>query len=135
MDLQKMMDSFSTGMRSTRSDYHLTLGGLIKKLGSLSDEKFVVFSSGENVGKEMSYRGYYSDLSFETQEKSKTVKQFKKQCENALGNTYTGYKGGDFRMDKNTPLWKAEYSWCGEAIMEIIENDQNVVLVCKKVED
>jgi hypothetical protein len=134
MDLQKMMDSFSAGIRNTRADYHLTLGNLIKVLEGVSNkEKLVKFSSGENVGAEDSYRGYYSDLHFEVGEKEKTVNEFLVQAKNALDGTYTGYKGGDYVMDEDTPLWKAEYGSCGEAIVG--HHDGEVfTLVCKDVE-
>ena len=29
-----------------------------------------------------------------------------------MGATFEGYKGGDFLMGKNTPLWVANYSYC-----------------------
>ncbi len=133
MDLQRLMDSFSKGMRDTRKDYHITLGGLIKILEGVDKNKVVIFSTGENVGNENSYRGYYSDLSFDIGSKNKTVGELLKQAKKALNSTYQGYKGGDFVMDEDTPLWMAEYGSCGTAIVGHI-NDEKLVLVCKEID-
>lgn len=38
-----------------------------------------------------------------------TVLEWIKVLKKAQGKTFTGYKGGDFKMSKNTPVWLAEY--------------------------
>jgi len=38
-----------------------------------------------------------------------TVKEWIEVLKEAIGKTFTGYKGGDFLMSKNTPVWLAEY--------------------------
>lgn len=134
MDMQKMMDAMSQSMRNTRKDYHLTLGGLIKVLEEVPKETNIVFSDGTNVGSEMSYRGYYSDLSFEIQKDIKKASDLLKQCKKALNKKYYGYKGGDFLMDADTPLWKSEYGDCGEAIMGSVVNNGTLVLVTRKID-
>ena len=55
-----------------------------------------------------SYRGYYDNLAFEP-EQEVSVKQMLKDAEYALNNTFQGYKGGDFTMTKDTPVWLAYY--------------------------
>ena len=36
-----------------------------------------------------------------------------------IGETYRGYKGGDFYMDENTPIWIANWGDGGVRIMDI----------------
>jgi hypothetical protein len=61
-----------------------------------------------------SYRGYYEQLAIEPEMggdgKKVTVEEFLKRLEEAVGATFTGYKGGEFTMDRDTPIWIAEYS-------------------------
>lgn len=142
MDFQNIIDAMNNSMRGTRSDYHLTLGGLIEELKKLKASMPVYFSSANeteltNIGNEDSYRGYYCDLAFDKGEKVKTVGELLKQCQKALGKEYTGYRGGEFLMDADTPLWKAEYgTTCGsEAIMGSHVIDGKLILICKQIED
>lgn len=111
MDIQTMIDALSNQARSVRGDYHVTLGGAIEILSRIPKnyKVFLDYLEDRSLGDEMSYRGYYSDLSFEPTAEITTVGKLLKQCENALGKTYQGYKGGDFLMDKDTPLWVSHY--------------------------
>lgn len=142
MDIQKLVDAMNDSNRSVRSDYHLTLGKLIKVLENTIPELPVFFSCSTdssgltNVGHEDSYRGYYSDLAFDVGDKEKTVAELLKQCKKAVNATYTGYKGGNFVMDEDTPLWRAEYgSHWGEAIIGYQIFDDKFILICKPEED
>jgi len=38
------------------------------------------------------------------------VEEWIEVLKQAIGKRFTGYKGGDFLMGKNTPVWLAEYS-------------------------
>lgn len=40
----------------------------------------------------------------------------------AMGEVFEGYKGGDFQMGRNTPVWLASYGCSGEKIMAIRED-------------
>lgn len=131
MDLQKMIDAFAAADRNTRGDYHVTLGSLIELAKSATG--VVRFRDGGGPGREMSYRGYYSDLSFEPASPSKAA-DFVAQCEKALNATYEGYKGGDYTMGANTPLWRAPYSCCGDAIIDAAIEDGDLVLTCKRID-
>jgi hypothetical protein len=64
-----------------------------------------------------SYRGYYSDLSFEKSDSKVMVKDLLEICKSTLNQTFTGYKGGDNVMGKDTPLWLADYGCTGDKIM------------------
>jgi len=63
-----------------------------------------------------SYRGYYDELAFEPVENT-TVGEMLDCAKEALGNTYTGWKGGDFKMGPCTEVYlsiRGEYG--GETI-------------------
>lgn len=38
-----------------------------------------------------------------------TVQDMLDLCKRSLGRSFTGYKGGDFTMDENTPLWVSQH--------------------------
>jgi hypothetical protein len=64
-----------------------------------------------------SYRGIYADLAFEPA-KNVTVRSMFEAARSALGNTYEGYKGGDFTMNAYTEVWFSEYGTTGETLGE-----------------
>lgn len=51
-----------------------------------------------------SYRGYYEDLAFEPKW-NMDVGELLGITKSALGQTYEGYKGGDFVMNEHTTCW------------------------------
>lgn len=115
--MQNLIDELSKGWRAQRSLSQMTLGRFIEELEAFPKDKEI-----EYIGEPHSYRGYYSDLSFEVGGGTRTVgsliDQLKTEC---LYQIFCGYKGGDFYMDENTPLWIAEHGSCGVKIMEIVE--------------
>ena len=132
MDIQAMFDAMSASMRTTRSDYHVTLGELITDLDGV--EGLVLFEDGNSPGNEDSYRGYYADLAFGQQLEPKLASEFFDQCRRAFGKTYEGYKGGDFVMDEDTPLWRAAYGDTGDAIVNTKRDGDNLILICKQID-
>lgn len=62
-----------------------------------------------------SYRGYYSELAFEP-EANTTVGAMLAAAEEALGSTYTGYKGGEYTMGDHVDCYLAEEGNTGEEI-------------------
>lgn len=136
MDIQALVNSMNEMSRKTRGRYQMTLGKLLDIL-KCSDPSLPVIFGGADTGvpgDEDSYRGYYSDLAFDASGQDVTVESLKERCEKALGETYTGYKGGDFIMATDTPVWCATYGCCGNAVMEAIQVDGKLVLVTKDVE-
>ena len=91
-------------------------------------------STGNAPGDLISYRGYYSDLAFEPGDRCVTVKELLERANEANGDTFTGYKGGDFVMGDDTPLWAAPYGSTGLAIVDIKCGD-DVELICKNLDD
>jgi len=130
MDIQKLMDALSEASRNTRSDYHVTLGQLIELVKGTTG--LVRFTDGGGPGEEMSYRGYYSDLSFGEGPPAQAA-AFLEQLQKALGATYEGYKGGDYVMGPETPLWRGIYGSTGDAIVSADYEDGDLVLRCKSV--
>jgi hypothetical protein len=134
MDMQAFIDAMSAMNRDTRSHYHLTLGALIAALEKAPADASVLLDGGGSPGKAMSYRGYYSDLSFEPQTSPRSAREVLLTAQEALGREFTGYKGGEFRMGPETPLWSASYSCCGPAIVGLRVEGDTIVLQTKEDE-
>lgn len=62
-----------------------------------------------------SYRGVYAHLAFEPA-RDVTVASMLACARGALGQTFTGYKGGEYEMGPYTPVILAEHGSCGEEI-------------------
>lgn len=92
----------------------MTLGTLIDRLAELPPETEV-----DAFDEPQSYRGYYCDLAFEKVDRKRTAGDLLNMCKGAMGEVYEGYKGGDFQMGRNTPVWIAPYGSCGQRIMAI----------------
>jgi hypothetical protein len=66
-----------------------------------------------------SYRGYYECLAFEPAE-NVTVGSMLECAKGALGETFEGYKGGDYTMKEYTNIYLAEYGKTGEEIGPVL---------------
>lgn len=113
-DIQRMMDEMSAQWRRDRAESQMTLGKLIERLESMSPDATV--KGFENPH---SYRGYYTDLAFESSPDTVTVAKALEICRACMGEEFQGYKGGDYQMGRNTPVWLADYGCCGLKIMGI----------------
>lgn len=85
-----------------------------------------------------SYRGYYDHLALGWSEPSgwPTVATVLAELQSAIGKTFEGYKGGDYKMDRDTPLWVANYSHSGgTGIVSItVEGEHSVIINTAKVD-
>ena len=117
MGVQDMMDAIDAQNRRDRSDYHLTLGQLKDACYGV-DRETPVFSKNLQTGNTSalvlgrfgSYRGYYADLAFQPGHHPMCLAgDVAEECAYAIGKTYGGYKGGDFEMGPDTPLWISDY--------------------------
>ena len=138
--LQLMMDAINAEGRRTRSKYQLTLGKLISHLENSNQYAKVECTNGISPGEAHSYRGYYSDLAFELNDPTEVdlkVKDFLAICRKILDTTFEGYKGGDFVMDANTPLWLSNWGEADNvAMMDVVrKNDDTVLIVVKSLEE
>lgn len=132
MDIQATLNAMADLQRSTRSQYHVTLGALVELAKKATG--VVRFDDGGGPGYAMSYRGYYSDLAFDRADEQPAA-EFLQLVEGAVGEAFDGYKGGEFVMGLDTPLWRAQYGCTGDAIVSASIVDGDLVLHCKNVDD
>ncbi len=118
MSLGEIRDVVTKAMQETRANYHVTLGEMIDKLEGLPQDAPITFDfNSEYVGHGYSYRGYYEDFALDSKEEPRSVGHLLSVCKGAVGRKYQGWKGGYYRMHRNTPLWAAEQGQTGRAIM------------------
>jgi hypothetical protein len=70
-------------------------------------------------GEPHSYRGYYDKLAFEPVENT-TVGKMLTAAKKAEGATYTGYKGGEYKMTGYTDCYLATWGDTGDEIGPIL---------------
>lgn len=130
----------------------LLLGEMILKLEAISDKSkplYIDIRDLRPMGVD-SWRGSYCELAIQTEmigshntdevekeypeygmtiwktapigKENPTVGEWIEVLKQAIGKTFTGYKGGDFLMGKNTPVWLAEY---GDASFVLDEKEIN----------
>lgn len=63
-----------------------------------------------------SYRGFYNELAFEPADPM-TVGEILDVLRSAIGETYSGYKGGQYTMTYETPIWMAHWGVTGQRIL------------------
>lgn len=126
----------------------VTLGTLIKALQhrQLDDDgkpRSIRFDFGGLLPRAVdSYRGYYDHLAmgwetWEDVQKRKppysdgpTAVSILANLKNAVGETFTGYKGGEYRMDEDTPVWVANNGEApGSGIVDVHSDGWQVVLL------
>jgi hypothetical protein len=125
-ELQRYVDTMSAMDRKTRSGYHVTLGALIALLEAQKNSNALVEINYHGDANWLvrypwhhaahSYRGYYADLAFRPTGDPISVRKFlhllTKKC---LNKTFHGYKGGEFVMGPDTPLWvSSDSSECSQ---------------------
>lgn len=103
-DLQALVDGMGAQEQRKRAETQLTLGGLIDVLEKMPPDMLVA-----NLRDLDSYRGYYHDLYFCRGEGTRRAAELLAECKAAMGQVFTGYKGGDYVMGALTPLWISEY--------------------------
>lgn len=137
MDIQALFDTISDAARDTRKHYHMTIDTLSDVIAALPDRTIpVVFDYGTDTSVRSvdSYRGYYADLALEPGDQLCTADQLYVMLKRAHGATFEGYKGGDFVMDGDTPLWSAHYGSTGPAIVDAKVIGDRLVLITKRVD-
>lgn len=109
----------------------MRLGDIIDALAACKPSSDVEFDFGglHPTGVD-SYRGYYSDLALGYGENGGlNAGDLLKELRHADGAVFTGYKGGDYRMDRNTPMWVANWGRChGVAVVAVEDQDWRVVI-------
>lgn len=152
MDMQTYLQNAVQAERTKNfglSD-QLSLGELIAKLEPIAekqavrlaneqDEAIVYFDFGDLFPTEFtSWRGIYRELALCFSErwyspkdvKPHTVTGFLKLCKETVGKEFIGYKGGEFTMGKNTPVWVANWGTSGNtALLDVVDDGYTVILI------
>lgn len=111
----------------------MTLGELIAALDRKEPGESVHFDFGYFTPDSLhSWRGSYEQLAlgYTNEYVSKiTVKELLVMLRDARVKTFHGYKGGEYFMDDDTPVWVANYNeGCHTAIVDVESNDMGVML-------
>lgn len=119
----------------------LSLGEILNKLHSIDSNKPVLFieygelwGAGKNT---LSHRGNYFDLAISTtpREKASTKNELIELLEEALeSKSMSGYKGGDFKINKEVDVAMADYGLCGSYIIDVVEKDDYIEFIMENVE-
>lgn len=120
----------------THPHNQITLGKLRAALKKAKPNA-VVQLGGANTGfpnDSMSYRGYYEDISFEPGPNEISAKEFLASVNDVIGKSFTGYKGGQYVMDENTPVWIAHYGSSGNAVIDVRVTSKSVAIITNHVD-
>ena len=122
----------------------ITLGGFIELLKEWVEQKekeaggkkaalqyHVYFDFASAVPATLdSYRGYFYHLALGyeaggeyTATKLITVEELLKELKEAIGKTYSGWKGGDFKMNLKTPVWVDNPGHCSGTLILGLRSD------------
>lgn len=111
----------------------MTLGRLIRLLEGERPDNTVRFDFGGFIPRRLgSWRGVYAELALgydNDWQKPVTVAELLAELRSAIGKTFTGYKGGEFKMDKGTKVWADNYGEYNQrAIVGLADCDYRTVL-------
>lgn len=79
-----------------------------------------------------SWRGSYDELAlnFKTEGDPMPLSDFINLLKDAVGKTFTGWKGGEYYMTERTPVWVANPRNAGStAVVGVLDEDYAVILV------
>lgn len=112
----------------------MSLGDMIDALELADRDAYIEFDfCGANPTKVDSYRGYYDHLAIGWEERGVTkVRDVLDDLREAVGKTFEGYKGGDYRMDRDTPVWVSNYGRCDSTVIDRIEDREGIVIIHTK---
>lgn len=113
--MQMLIDGMNAQMMRERATTQLTLGEMIAALEAMPEGTMVA-----GLNDPHSYRGYYSDLAFQNTGVLRSCEDLLAECKAAMGQVFTGYKGGKFVMGALTPVWISPYGFdSGDRLMSI----------------
>lgn len=141
-DLQALFNHVAAGAKaeSLADKPIITLGELIAKLEQQDGEADLAVQYHETlreVSDVDSYRGYYSDLAIEPGGDSYgSVAYGLDLLREAVGKTFTGYKGGDYTMTSRTLVWVDHYgNYSGLGVTGVEVRDGLVVITSADCEN
>jgi len=113
----------------------ITLGALKDWLEKIPKDALIIFNDGNSPGIFDSYRGYYDQIAVNRSTAVPDADIFYEQVVNAIGSTHTGWKGGEYKMTKETPIWVSKTGEAsGVGIVGMEHNGTDAVLIVRKVE-
>jgi hypothetical protein len=155
MDFQKLIDSSNESQAKDRSNYHLTYGNFIKVLkaapadaviderikgigswrGSYIEIAIFTDETGTNYEDEEYTGSYGPDYNNWAKEHQHSIEKLPTNAnelgallESMIGKDFTGYKGGNFKIEEYKPLWlEQDTSTCGEVAIVGITKDLELV--------
>lgn len=82
-----------------------------------------------------SYRGYYEDLAigYEMGGEKPKLDDFCRTLREAVGETFEGYKGGSYRMSRDTVVWVSNYGECESLRITGVEVDDDTAYLTMTV--
>lgn len=117
-----------------------TIGSVIDALRNAEPDAAVMFDfCGAMPAKVASYRGWYDHLAIGWDVEGTSwpeAKDVAALLQEAIGSVFTGYKGGEYRMTADTPLWVdrwGDHSGTGIVAIEFL-GESAVVLCTAKVD-
>lgn len=135
MDIQTMIYRQVRVMRKAAFDKsgQLTIGQLIERLKQVKDKSaYVRFNFGHMRPKQIeSWRGSYSELAigYSEEGEKESVSDFIGRLKKCIGETFCGYKGGNYIMSENTPIWVANHGEAGDtAVFGVSDHNFFVVI-------
>ena len=116
----------------------MSLGDLIDALERLPKEASVYFDFANFSPYTFhSYRGNYEDIALAYNEGglAPTVGDVLERCRIADGSIFSGWKGGTYRMDRDTPVWVASVGESTDTVITSVtaQNDYTVILNTTKI--
>ena len=125
----------------------MRLGKLIDRLSEYPETHKVVFGYVGDCEEELdgpfpnglcSYRGHYDRLCIMPSNECPTVKELLNDLKSAVGAVFTGYKGGEYKMDRNSFVHVAPYGQINDFYIIGLEMDTTpgyVYILLAEVED
>jgi hypothetical protein len=88
----------------------MKLNDLIDALTEVDPKTEIVFDDGAVPTAFDSWRGIYAELALGYEHQGRCLAgDLCKAAEKAVGKTFEGYKGGEFVMSAETPVWRDNY--------------------------
>lgn len=111
----------------------LRLREIISALEKCSPNLSVRFDFGGHPSTVDSYRGYYDQLALGWHGDTPTVGELLTELRSAVGGIYYGWKGGEYTMTKDTPVWAANRGESAQlGIVEVFLGTSEVILCTKQ---
>lgn len=132
-----MIDNAMTARRAEKmkDSPQLTLGEIILKLEAMPDLDARVIFDFQPVSPDYlcSWRGSYNELAIVFGPVEASGNQVLATLRGAISETYDGWKGGEFKMGRLTPVWVVGSN--GDSGVEISEDYQSLGIVDVKIDD